>query len=56
MEPAPGGFRIEALLAHRAWMERTARALVRGDAEAGDLVQDAWVGILERPPADAPRS
>ena len=56
MEPAPGGFRIEVLLAHREWVARTARALVRGDAEAGDLEQDAWLGILERPPAAAPRS
>lgn len=56
MEPTPRAFRPEALLAHREWIERAARALVHGDADAEDLGQQAWLGILERPPAREPES
>src|SRR5262245_66568501 len=38
---------------HRAFLQRLARELVRGEAAAEDLVQDAFVRALERPPASA---
>ncbi|MCE9634512.1 MAG: sigma-70 family RNA polymerase sigma factor [Planctomycetes bacterium] len=44
----------EALLVHREWIERVARALVRGDADADDLSQQAWVELLSRPPEREP--
>lgn len=56
MESSSNPFRPEVLLAHREWVERAARALVHGDAEADDLQQEAWLGVLERPPARAPAS
>lgn len=56
MPPPPAGPPIEVLLAHREWMARTARALVHGDAEAGDVEQEAWLKILERPPVVPLRS
>lgn len=37
---------------HRAFLQRMARALVRGEAAAEDLVQEAFVRALERPPAE----
>lgn len=40
----------ERLLAHRAWLTRLARELVRDGQGAEDLVQSAWVAALERPP------
>lgn len=49
-------FRPESLLAHREWVERAARALVYGDADAEDLQQQAWLEILERPPHREPAS
>ena len=48
-------FRPDVLLTHREWGERTARALVHGEAEAEDVVQQAWLEILQRPPATEPR-
>src|SRR5688572_15101425 len=45
---------VEELLAHAGWMRSLARGIV-GDPElAEDVVQDAWVAALDRPPA--PRS
>jgi RNA polymerase sigma factor (sigma-70 family) len=35
---------------HRAFLQRLARALVRGEAAAEDLVQEAFARALERPP------
>src|SRR5262245_52198262 len=46
--PAP-----EALLAHTGWMRRLARSLVRDDAQADDVVQDAMTAALRSPPRDA---
>lgn len=44
-----------ALLAHAAWLRRLARSLVGDGAAADDLVQEAWVAALRRPPdADRP--
>jgi len=47
-------FGPEALLVHREWIERVARALVRGDADAEDLSQQTWVELLSRPPEREP--
>ncbi|HEU4394495.1 MAG TPA: sigma-70 family RNA polymerase sigma factor, partial [Planctomycetota bacterium] len=52
MERPPASVRIEDLLAHREWVRRIARALVRDDARADDLEQEVWTSALERPPAD----
>lgn len=40
----------EELLEHQAFVRRLAGELVRDAARADDLVQDAWVQALERPP------
>jgi RNA polymerase sigma-70 factor (ECF subfamily) len=47
--PAP--FPLETLLAERAWVRALARSLVADEHAADDLEQDAWVAVLERPPA-----
>ena len=52
----PHAFRPEDLLAHREWVERAARALVYGDADADDLQQQAWLKVLARPPREEPAS
>ena len=44
--PADMNSRTEELLARAAWMRRLARTLARDDAEADDLVQEAWVATL----------
>ncbi|MCK6447444.1 MAG: sigma-70 family RNA polymerase sigma factor [Planctomycetes bacterium] len=41
---------FEALVERAAWMKRLARELVRDPHAADDLVQEAWVAALERPP------
>jgi RNA polymerase sigma-70 factor (ECF subfamily) len=41
------------LLAHATWMRRLARSLVRDDAQADDVVQDAVVAAMRAPPRDA---
>ena len=56
MNGPPSPFRPEALLAHREWVERAARALVYGDADAEDLGQQVWLETLEKPPARGPAS
>ena len=38
------------LLCHQDFVRRLARGLVRDAARADDLVQEAWVLALERPP------
>jgi RNA polymerase sigma factor (sigma-70 family) len=44
--------RPEALLEHAAWLRGLAASLVRGDADADDLVQETWLAALRRPPLD----
>ena len=39
---------IEALLSHQQWVGRLARSLVGDETQADDLVQDAWVAVLEK--------
>jgi len=41
---------LDALLAHRNWVRRVARALTADEHLAADLEQDLWVEALERPP------
>lgn len=41
---------FEALVERAAWMKRLARELVHDPHAADDLVQEAWVAALERPP------
>src|SRR5262245_38579833 len=43
---------IEALLAERDWVARLARRLVADASSADDLVQQAWLRFLVRPPRD----
>jgi RNA polymerase sigma factor (sigma-70 family) len=40
----------DTLLAHHEWMRRLARRLVLDDSEADDVVQEAWLKAVERPP------
>ena len=42
---------LEELLAHGPWVRALARSLVRDPSRADDLVQQAWLKALERPPA-----
>ena len=44
---------IEALLAHRGWVRRLARSLVRDDATADDVEQRTWLAALRSPPVCA---
>jgi len=46
------GIEPEELLAHTGWLKTLARRLVDDDATADDLVQQAYVAALERPPSD----
>src|SRR5690349_21142237 len=50
MANAPG-VPIERLLAQREWIRALARTLVRDEAGADDLEQQAWVEALDRPPS-----
>jgi len=43
----------DTLIAHAAWMRRLALALTGGEAEADDLVQEAYLAALRRPPDPA---
>src|SRR5499426_1301805 len=47
------GFRASDLERQRAFLQRLARQLVRGEAAAEDLVQETFLRALERPPASA---
>ena len=42
--------RFEELLAHRAWVQRVARALVWDESRSDDLEQETWLRALESPP------
>lgn len=48
---AQDDFPLDELTAHAAWLRRLALRLVRDAATADDLVQEAWLAALERPPA-----
>ncbi len=51
MEPNPEDTPEDELLRHAAWIRRLARGLVADGATADDLVQEAYVAALRRPPA-----
>ncbi|MBK7645191.1 MAG: sigma-70 family RNA polymerase sigma factor [Planctomycetes bacterium] len=46
----PRSHELEELLAHGPWIQRLARHLVHDPSQAEDLVQRAWLALLERPP------
>ena len=52
MSPPEHAVPIENLLRHRAWVRSVARALVRGDQEADDLEQEAWLAAVRQPPLE----
>jgi RNA polymerase sigma-70 factor (ECF subfamily) len=56
METPPVPVAIETLLEERRWVRALARSLVRDDATADDVAQDAWVAAIAHPPADAATS
>src|SRR5688500_8449393 len=53
MSSAQSPVPIATLLAHRAWVRRLARSLVRDDASADDLEQRTWLAALRSPPRHA---
>ena len=44
---------VETLLAHRAWVQAVARAVVRDPNAAADVEQEAWLEALHAPPREA---
>jgi DNA-directed RNA polymerase specialized sigma24 family protein len=47
---------VEVLLEHERWVKRLARALVRDDDEAEDVIQEVRVTSWQRPPRDPDRA
>jgi RNA polymerase sigma factor (sigma-70 family) len=45
---------LEELLAHAGWARALAYRLVRDEQRADDVVQQAWLAAVERPPAAGP--
>jgi DNA-directed RNA polymerase specialized sigma24 family protein len=41
---------LEALLDDSAWLDSLARSLVLDESRADDVVQDAWLSTVRRPP------
>ncbi|TAJ23987.1 MAG: sigma-70 family RNA polymerase sigma factor [Planctomycetota bacterium] len=52
MNTANGISTGEELARHARWIRRLASALLRDEAAAEDLVQDAWLAALTRPPSE----
>ncbi len=52
MSTADGIPRGEELARHARWIRRLAGGLLRDEAAAEDLVQEAWLAALTRPPAE----
>jgi len=50
MEVPASGIPLDRLLAHREWVRRVARAMVRDENVADDLEQGVWLEVLRRPP------
>jgi len=42
----------DELARHARWIRRMAGALLRDEAAAEDLVQEAWLAALTRPPSE----
>jgi len=53
MSDPPWSLDPEALLAHAGCVRRLARSLVLDPTRADDVEQEAWLAVLERPPAHA---
>ena len=51
MPPIAAAPDFTAILEHSLWVRRLAGTLVRDDARAEDLTQEAWVSVLRHPPA-----
>jgi len=47
-----GAHELEELLAHGPWVRALAHSLVRDSSKADDLVQQAWLRVLQSPPAE----
>ncbi len=52
MNTADGISTGEEFARHARWIRRLSRALLRDEAAAEDLVQDAWLAALTRPPSE----
>src|SRR5262245_29797568 len=52
MSTADGIQRADELERHARWIRRLAGALLRDEGAAEDLVQEAWLAALTRPPAE----
>ena len=50
MNPSPLDITPDDLLRHGGFLRRLARSLVRDEHAAEDLVQQAWLSALEKPP------
>src|SRR5258705_4223124 len=45
---------VEGLLTHARWARALARQLLRDEQRADDVVQEAWLAAVERPPRPGP--
>src|SRR6187397_1616757 len=45
---------LEELLTHARWARALARQLLRDEQRADDVVQEAWLAAVERPPRPGP--
>ena len=52
LDRPPAPISPEDLLEHSAWLRRLAGTLVRGDADADDLVQETFLAAIRSPPLD----
>ncbi len=52
MTPEPAPVRLDALLAHRAWVRSLARRLADNAVDADDLEQDVWLAAASAKPHD----
>jgi RNA polymerase sigma-70 factor (ECF subfamily) len=53
MDTSPSRASLDSLLAHADWVRALARTLVFDPTRADDVVQDAWLAALRRPPGRA---
>lgn len=52
MDPDPSRESVDSLLAHQEWLRRLARALVRDEHTADDLVQETMIAAWRSPPSE----
>jgi RNA polymerase sigma factor (sigma-70 family) len=53
MTDSPSPVRLEALLAHRAWVRAVARALVADPNQADEIEKETWLAAMRHPPRHA---